>query len=331
MYRILKHAYAAAALVLACGCVPAFAAEPAAKAYPARPVKIVIPLGPGNSLEIAVRMVAEKLSAAFRQPFVIEPQPGAAGQIGTEHVARAPADGYTLLAANDGVITMLPNLQRVPYDSIRDFVPITQLVGIPFALIAHPSVPAKDARELVALAKAQPGKLEFSSGGNGSAQQVAMQLFMGLTGTKFTHVPYKGAPQAALDVVSGQIPVAFAGVPIVASFIKQGKLRALGISREQRLALLPDAPTLTEQGIPFRFATWGGLFAPAGTPGEIVARLNQETLKALKSPDLQERMAAFGLEIRGSTPEAFAETVRSDFSSVAKALKDAGLADRTSR
>src|SRR5262249_1218442 len=160
------------------------AAQAQAKAYPAKPVKIVIPLGPGNSLEIGVRMVAEKLTTALGQPFVIEAQPGAAGQIGAQHVVRSPADGYTLLAANEGLIPILPNLQKnVPLDTLRDFVPITQLVGIPFALIVHPSVPAKSARELIELAKAQPGKLEYSSGGNGSVQQLAMELFMSMTGT----------------------------------------------------------------------------------------------------------------------------------------------------
>lgn len=328
MLRVLRIAVAVAALLFACGWPSlGFAQQAPSKVYPAKPVKIVIPLGPGNSLEIVVRMVAEKLTSAFGQPFVIEPQPGAAGQIGTERVARAPADGYTLLAANDGIITMLPNLQKnLPYDSIRDFEPITQLVGIPFVLIAHPSVSAGSARELIQLAKAQPGKLEFSSGGNGSAQQLAMELFMGLTGTKFTHVPYKGAPQAAMDVVSGQIPVAFAGVPIVAALIKQKRLRALGIAGDERLPLLPDTPTLNEQGIPFRFVAWGGLLAPAGTPAGIVARLNQETVKALNSPDIQERMDAFGFETYGTTPEKFAEIIRSDLSRIAKVVKDAGIA-----
>ena len=325
MLQIMKRACTPVSLVLALGCAaPAIAQT---KNYPARPVKIVIPLGPGNSLEIGARMVAEKLTTALGRPFVIEPQPGAAGQIGAQFVARAPADGYTLLAANEGVMTILPNLQQnVPFDSLRDFAPITQLVGIPFALIVHPSVPAKSARELIELAKTQPGKLEYSSGGNGSVQQLAMELFMSTTGTSFTHVPYKGAPQAAMDVVAGQIPVAFAGVPIVAGLVKQGKLRALGIASDERLPLLSQTPTLAEQGIRFRFVSWGGLFAPAGTPADIVARLNQESVKALLAPDVQERMAAFGLEARGTTPEKFGEMVKSDYARVANIIRDAGIA-----
>jgi tripartite-type tricarboxylate transporter receptor subunit TctC len=326
MNNVLKLAFAATALALGWGYgTSAFAQQPL-NTYPAKPVRIIIPLGPGNSLEIAVRMVAEKLSVALGQPFIIEPQPGAAGQIGTERVARAPADGYTLLAANDGIITMLPNLQKnIPYDPLRDFSPITNLIGIPFVLIAHPSVPAKTAQELIQIAKAQPGKLEFSSGGNGSAQQLAMELFMVATGTKFTHVPYKGAPQAAMDVVSGHIPVAMAGVPIVAALIKDGKLRALGIASEKRLPLLPDTPTLAEQGIPLRFAAWGGFFAPAGTPSDVVHKLSQEAVKAVKSPDIQARMAEFGFEIYGNSPEEFAETMRADFAKMAKVIRDAGI------
>ncbi|HEV8108970.1 MAG TPA: tripartite tricarboxylate transporter substrate-binding protein [Burkholderiales bacterium] len=285
-----------------------------------------MPLGPGNSLEIAMRLVAEKLTSALGQPFVIEAQPGAAGQIGTERVARSPADGYTLLCANDGIITMLPNLQKhVRFDPVRDFSPIAQMVGIPYVLIVHPSVQAKNAEELVQLAKARSGKLEYSSGGLGSAQQLAMELFMSITGTSFVHVPYKGAPQAAMDVVSGQIPVALAGVPIAASLIKQGRLRALGVASDHRLALLPKTPTLAEQGIPLTFVAWGGLFAPAGTPADIIRRLNQETRAALGSPDVQARMAEFGLEIYGNSPEQFAEVVRTDLAKIASLVKRAGI------
>lgn len=297
-------------------------------AYPARPVKIVIPLGPGNSVEIATRLIADKLSAALGQPFVIEAQPGAAGQIGTERVAHSPADGYTLLAANDGIMTMLPNLQQVRFDPVRDFAPIVRTVGIPFVLIAHPSVEASSAKALIELAKAQPGKLEFSSGGVGSAQQLAMELFMAITATKFVHVPYKGAPQAAMDVVSGQIPVAMAGLPIVASFIKQGRLRGLGIASEKRLPLVPEVTTLAEQGIPLRFATWAGLFAPAGTATEIIQRVNDEALDALRAPDVQAKLSELGFETYGGSPEQFSEVVKHDLGEMSRLIKQAGIKQR---
>jgi tripartite-type tricarboxylate transporter receptor subunit TctC len=323
---ISKSVYAGAALAVACAYAGPGMTQPSPRAYPTKPVKIVIPLGPGNSLEIATRLVAEKLTGALGQPFIIEAQPGAAGQIGAERVAKSPADGYTLLAATDGVITMLPNLQKhVPFDPIRDFSPIVEMIGIPFVLIAHPSVPAKTVEELVRLAKAQPGKLEFSSGGTGSAQQLAMELFMGMTGTKLVHVPYKGAPQAAMDVVSGQIPVALAGVPIVAALIKQGRLRALGIASDRRLPLLAEVPTLAEQGIPLRFATWGGLFAPSGTPVEIIRKLNQEAIVALNSADVQAKMSEFGFEIHGTSAEQFSDVVKADFAKMARLIRQAGI------
>ena len=326
MFHAWKSARLAAILVASCGCAEVAAAQPSPAGYPSKPVKIVMPLGPGNSLEIGLRMVAEKLTGALGQPFVIEAQPGAAGQIGTERFARAPADGYTLLAANDGIITMLPNLQKhVRYDPVRDFSPITQMMRIPFVLIVHPSVPAKSADELVRLAKARSGKLEYSSGGLGSAQHLAMELFMSVTDASLVHVPYKGAPAAAMDVVSGQIPVTLAGVPITVSLIKQGRLRALGVASDQRLAVLPETPTLAEQGIPFNFTTWGGLLAPAGTPAEIVRRLNQEARAALASADVQARMAEFGLEVYGNSPEQFAEVVRSDLAKIASLVKRAGI------
>ena len=322
----LKIRFTRALLLIACAYASAVMGQQSAANYPSKPVKIVIPLGPGNSIEIATRLVAEKLASALGQPFVIEAQPGAAGQIGTERVARSPADGYTLLAANDGVIAILPNLQKhVSFDPVRDFSPIAQMVGIPFVLIVHPSVQTRTADELVRLVRSTPGKLEFSSGGTGSAQQLVMELFMSTTRTHLLHVPYKGAPQAAMDVVAGQIPVAFAGVPIVATLIKQGRLRALGIASDARLPLLNDTQTLVEQGIALRFSTWGGLFAPAGTPSEIIQRLNRETLAVLKSADVQSKMSDFGFEIYGKSSQQFSDVVKADIAKMASLIKQAGI------
>jgi tripartite-type tricarboxylate transporter receptor subunit TctC len=299
---------------------------PTANTYPTKPVRIVIPLGPGNAVEVVTRLVAQKLSVAMGQPFVIEAQPGAAGAIGTERVARSPADGYTLLAANDGVMAVLPAFQaKVPFDPIRDFAPITEMAGIPFALIAHPSVPATSVNQLIDMAKLEPGKINYSTGGNGSAQHLVMEMFMALSATRFTHVPYKGAPQAAMDVVSGQIPIAFAGVPIVAEYIKDGRLRGLGIASDNRLASLPHVPTLKEQGIPLHFATWAGLFAPSGTPREIVARLSEESIKALRAPDVTDRLAALGFEIYGIPTEQFTQIVRSDVARMAEVIRKSGM------
>jgi tripartite-type tricarboxylate transporter receptor subunit TctC len=311
-----------------CGLIASLAISeaPAQSAYPARPVRIVIPLGPGNSVEVVTRFVAQKLSVTMGQPFVIEAQPGAAGAIGTERVARSPADGYTLLAANDGVMAVLPSFQaNAGFNPTRDFVPIAQMAGIPFALVAHPRVAASSVSELIELAKRDPGKLNYSSGGNGSAQHLVMVMFMTQTRTNLTHVPYKGAPQAAMDVVSGQIPVAFAGVPIVAEYIKDGRLRGLGVAGDQRLNSLPQVPTLREQGVALRFATWAGLFAPSGTPREIIVRLSEESIKALRAPEVAERLAGLGFEVYATPSEQFTRIVEADVARMAEVIRKSGM------
>lgn len=296
-----------------------------AKSYPAKPVRIVIPLGPGSSVEIVTRLVTQKLTIALGRPFLVESQPGASSQIGIEYVAKSPADGYTLLSTNDNIV-MLPSLRKnVSFDINRDFSPITLIAGFPMVLIAHPSVPAKNVEELVRLAKAQPGKLDYTSGGIGSIQHIAMELFIQATGVKLNHIPYKGAPQAMMDVVAGQAPIAFSPSPIVAGHIKSGRLHGVAIGSDKRLPLLADVPTLTEQRIPLRIVPWAGLFAPAGTPAEIVARLNQEVAKALKSPDVREASAGFGFELYGNTPQEFAQTIKSDLARVSKVVRDAGI------
>jgi len=303
----------------------ALAASAQQAAYPSKPVKIVIPLGPGSSVEIVTRLVTQKLTVALGRPFLIESQPGASSQIGIEHVAKSPADGYTLLCSNDNIVS-LPGLKKnVAFDINRDFLPITQVAGFPMVLIAHPSFPAKNLEDLVSLAKAQPGKLDYTSGGVGSIQHVAMELFIQMTGIQLNHIPYKGAPQAMMDVLAGQAPVAFSPSPIVAAHIKSGRLRGLAIGSDQRLPLLPDVPTLAEQKVPLHIVAWAGLFAPAKTPSEIVARLNQEVVKALKSPDVQEAAAGFGFELYGNTPGEFAEAIKSDLARVSKVIRDAGI------
>jgi tripartite-type tricarboxylate transporter receptor subunit TctC len=296
-----------------------------AKAYPTRPVKVVIPLGPGSSVEIVTRLVTQKLTTAPGWQFLIESRPGASSQIGIEQVMKSPADGYTLLSTNDNIVS-LPSLKKsVAFDIHRDFLPITQLAGFPMVLIAHPSVPAKNVEQLVRLAKAQPGKLDYTSGGVGSIQHIAMELFIQATGIKVNHIPYKGAPQAMMDVVAGQAPIAFSPSPIVAGHIKSGRLRGVGIGSDTRLPLLADVPTLTEQKVPLRIVPWAGLLAPAGTPAQTVARLNQEFAKALKSPDVREAAAGFGFELYGSSPEEFAETIKSDLARVSRVIRDAGI------
>jgi len=327
----MRRALLAIGVVVAAAAVggfgnPAFSQQATSAApYPSRPVKIVIPLGPGSSVEIVTRLVTQKLTAALGRPFVIESMPGASSQIGIEHVAKSPPDGYTLLCTNDNIVS-LPSLKKnVGFDIHRDFVPIAQVAGFPMVLIEHPSVPAKNVAELVSLAKAQPGKLDYTSGGVGSIQHIAMELFEQATGTRMNHIPYKGAPQAMMDVVAGQAPVAFSPSPIVVAHVKAGRLRALAIGSNQRLPALAEVPTLAEQKVPLRIVPWAGLFAPAGTPAEIVARLNQEVVKALKSPDVRDAAAGFGFELNGGTPQQFAAAVDADLARVSRVIRDAGI------
>ena len=300
--------------------------EPAlAQQYPSKPVKIVIPLGPGSSVEIVTRLVTQKLNVALGRQFVIESQPGASSQIGIEHVAKSPADGYTLLSTNDNIVS-LPSLKKgVSFDIDRDFLPITEIAGFPMVLIAHPSFPAKNVAELVALAKAQPGKIDYTSGGVGSIQHIAMELLEEATGIKLNHIPYKGAPQAMMDVLAGQVPIAFSPSPIVAAHIKAGRLRGLAIGSDARLPLLPDVATLVEQRIPLRVVPWAGLFAPAGTPPEIISVLNREVARALKSPDVREAAAGFGFELYGNTPQEFSAVIKADMARTSKVIHDAGI------
>lgn len=316
-----------AAALAASGFVnPAFGQQAApATSYPSRPVKIVIPLGPGSSVEIVTRLVTQKLAASLGKPFVVESMPGASSQIGIEHVAKSPPDGYTLLCSNDNIVS-LPSLKKnVGFDINRDFLPITEVAGFPMVLIAHPHFAARNVEELVRLAKAQPAKLDYTSGGVGSIQHVAMELFEQATGIKLNHIPYKGAPQAMMDVVAGQAPVAFSPSPIVAAHIKAGRLRGLAIGSDKRLPLLPDVPTLAEQKIPLQIVPWAGLFAPAGTPAEIVALLNREVVKALRAPDVQEAAAGFGFELYGNSPEEFAAAIKADLARTSRIIRDAGI------
>jgi tripartite-type tricarboxylate transporter receptor subunit TctC len=310
------------AIVISGFAAPGFGQQAPAKSYPGKPIKIVIPLGPGSSVEIVTRLVTQKLTV---WPFLIESRPGASSQIGIELVAKSPADGYTLLSTNDNIVS-LPSLRKnVAFDIHRDFLPITQIAGFPMVLIAHPSVPARNVEQLVRLAKAQPGKLDYTSGGVGSIQHIAMELFIQATGIKVNHIPYKGAPQAMMDVVAGQAPFAFSPSPIVAGHIGSGRLRGVGIGSDKRLPLLADVPTLTEQGIALHIVPWAGLFAPAGTPPQIVARLNQEVAKTLKAPDVREAAAGFGFELYGNSPEDFSGVIRSDMTRVSRVIRDAGI------
>ncbi len=276
---------------------------------------------------MALRIVAQKLSESMKQQIVIENQPGAAGLIGAQRVARMSADGYVLGGFSDSVLNYAPSLTDKPgFDPVNDFAAVSFICSIPWVLIAHTSFPAKTVPELIKLAKASPGKIDYASAGNGSPHHVVMELFKRATAIDLHHVPYRGAAQSVTDVVAGQNPVAFSGIAVPLPFIEQGRVRALAVPSEQRSPLLPDVPTLAEQGIRgFVFNTWLGVFVPRGTPKPIIECLNAELASALKNEQVRERLLALSLEPRSSTSEELANTTREGLSRVAKVIKEAGI------
>ncbi|MBS0336729.1 MAG: tripartite tricarboxylate transporter substrate binding protein [Proteobacteria bacterium] len=298
-----------------------------AQTYPARPLTMMMPLAAGSSLDVAIRVVTQKMSENMGQQIVVDNQPGAAGMIGAERFTHAAPDGYTFAMFNDSVLTMVPNLRKkVAYDAVKSFAPISLVANNSWMLVAHPSLPAKNVAELIALAKAKPGEVNYSSGGVGSPQHIAMAMFAAKAGIKLTHVPYKGTTQATVDVIAGQIPMMFSGTNAITAQVKDGKLRALAAGGAQRSPLLPNVPTVSESGLPgFEFATWGAFFAPLNTPAEIIARLNAETAKALSAPDVREKLGAQGLEVAPSTPEQLGAMTKARFEQMRDLIKSAGI------
>ena len=299
----------------------------AAQSYPSKAIQMIIPLQAASAADITLRIVAQKMSENMSQQIVIDNQPGAAGLIGAERVARAAPDGYTLGGFADSVLTFVPNLyQKVNYNPLVSFEPVSMVAAVIWVMSVHPSVPARSIREFVALAKKHPGTLDYSSGGNGSPQHVATELFKASTGISLTHIPYRGATQASLDVVSGRIPVTMGALSIMLPYIKEGRLRALAVLSDRRSALLPNVPTGLEPGAPgFAFSTWIAIYAPRATPRPVIERLNAETVKAVNEPAIRERLLALGLEPRSSTPEQLATETRDGLAKMARIIKDAGI------
>ena len=316
---------AARAAVLCLGIL--LCTSPHAQLYPDKPIQVLVPMQAGSAGDSIVRILAHKISENLRQQLVVQNLAGAAGLIGAERVAKSVPDGYTIGAMGDSVLTFVPHFHsKLGFDPLESFESISLVATIPLVLVVHPSLPAKSVSELIALARAEPGKLDFASGGNGSPQHVVMELFEAATKISLTHVPYRGAAQAALDVVSGRIPVMFSAVSVVLPQIKDGRLRALAVSSTERASLLPAVPTLSEAGVAgFAFNTWVGLYAPKGTPRAAIERLNAETAKALADPSVSERLIELGLEPSGSTPQALAARTRSGYARMAKMIKDVGI------
>jgi len=299
----------------------------AQQGYPNKPIRMIVPLAAASAVDNGARILAQKMSANMGQQIVIENMPGASGQIGADVVAKAKPDGYTIGGFNDSIMTMLPNMgSKLPWDILRDFEPVSLVATIEWGLVANNDSPYKSAADLIAAAKANPGKVDFGSGGNGSPQHIAMALFDSTAGIRMTHVPYKGASQAAVGVAAGEVPVAFQGLATVAGLARSGRLRIIGVATPQPLPQFPGVPTVAETGLPgFTFNSWFTIMAPAGTPKEIVARLHAEIVKALADPDVRARFVDQGLTVRGTSPEELGTATREQLARYGKLFKDAGI------
>jgi tripartite-type tricarboxylate transporter receptor subunit TctC len=286
-------------------------------AYPTKPIRLVVPFTPGGSTDILARTIGQKLTEAWGQPVVIDNVPGAGGSIGADKVAKAPADGYTLLMGHIGTLAITPSIYpQLPYDPIKSFAPVAWVARVPNVLAIHPSLPVKSVRELVAYAKTHPGRLNFGSGGNGSAAHVAMEYLKLRSQTFMVHVPYRGAAPAVADTVAGQTQLIFTGAPALMPMIKSGRLRALAVSSPKRIGILPDVPTVAESGLPeladFEADQWYGIVAPAGTPAAVVHKLNAQINASLRSVEIMQRLNAEGAEPTPNSPEVFGKLIISE-------------------
>ncbi len=296
-----------------------------AQAYPDKPIRILVGFSPGGFTDVLGRLIAQRLQERLGQPVVVENKPGAAGTIAADQVAKAKPDGYTLLMGHSNSNSIAPALYpKLTYDVIKDFTPIVHVASTPFMLTVHPSVPATDVKSFVEHAKKTP--LRFASSGQGSGQHLAAEQFMLLTGTKMTHIPYKGSGQAITDLLSGQVELNFESPPNTLQHIKAGKLKTLGITSAKRSSLLPDVPTIAEQGIPgYEIIQWFGVFGPPGLPKPIVDKLNTEINAIMKTPEFAEKIASQGGDVHGGSPEAYAAYIRTDTAKWDKLVKGANI------
>ena len=310
------------ALLLLCTALPVTAQEP----YPTRPVRFILPFPPGGGTDILGRVIAERLAVSLGQPVVIENRGGAGGNVGAEAAARSAPDGYTIVLAAPSLAISPSLYSKLNYDPVKDFAPVSLVATVPNVMVTHPSVAAQTLQEFIALARLRPGGMNFGSGGSGTSNHLAGELFNIVTGTKLVHVPYKGVNLAMNDVLSGQIHLVVIGVPAAAPHIKAGRLRPLALIAPQRAAALPEVPTVAEAGLAnFEVTTWYGVLAPAGTPRPIVARLNGELVKIMHAPDTKERLAAMATDARTSTPEEFAAYLKEEIAKWGDVVRKANL------
>ncbi len=294
--------------------------------YPAKTVRFIVPYAAGGGVDIVTRTLAQKLTEQVGQSFVVENRPGGNANIASEAVAKAAPDGYTLLMGSPANAVNGSLYKKLPYDVLRDFAPVSLIGYGPLVLVVHPSVPARTVKELIALCKAQPGQLNYASGGNGTSQHLAGELLRVTTGIAVVHIPYKGAAPALVDLIGGQIAFMFNNTLEVLPYVKAARLRALAVASTRRSAVLPDLPTFAQAGYPgFEATVWWGVLAPAATPRDVVVKLNAEIVKAMNAPDIKEKFSALGAETTGSTPEQYAEFLKEEVTKWAGVIKASGI------
>ncbi len=300
---------------------------PAQDNYPARPIRIIVPTAAGGGSDASARLLSQELPKRWRQPVVVENRAGAGTIVGTEIVAKAPADGYTLLMAPGAFATNPSTYRKLPFDTLRDFAPISQAVAVPQLICVHPSVPARTVKELIALAKARPGELQYAAAGHGTLPHLTMELFALMAQIRLVNVPYKGGAPGIIDLLGGRLSLtATSSMSLVIPHVRAGRLRAIGVTTAARIAVLPDIPTIAEAGLPgFEAVQWAGLLAPAGTSREIISKLHKEVAAILRSPEARERLARDGNEVVAGSPEEFAAFIRAEIGKWAKVVKAAGI------
>ena len=314
-------------------CVAALLAAPncfvgAANAadYPTKPIRLIVPWPPGGGTDVFARVIGQKLSESVGYTVVVDNRPGASGNIGAEMVAKSPADGYTIMLATITLATNPSMYKSLGFDPIKDFAPITLVAGVPHVLVVSPSLPVNSVKDLVALAKAEPGKLNYASAGGGSPFHLAAELFKLMTGTAIVHVPYQGGGPAITAVISGQVQLTFGNLLAVLPLVKSGKLKALGVTGAKRSSAAPDLPTIAEEGVRgYDFSSWFGFFAPSATPKETIVKLNQEIVRILNTSEMKQRLTQDGADVVASTPQEFSAYLTSETKKWAKVIKEAGI------
>jgi tripartite-type tricarboxylate transporter receptor subunit TctC len=302
-----------------------FIGSAVAQSFPSRPVRMVIPLSPGGTTDVPGRIIAQKLSETLGQQFFVENRAGAGGTIGADFVAKSKPDGYTLLLTASPFVIAPHVYKEIPFNALTDFAPVIRIATGPYVLVVHPSLGVNSVKELIALAKKQPGKIDFASSGNGGAQHLVTELFMYMAGIKLNHVPYKGSGPAQQDLMSGIVKVSFVGTPIAIPHMKSGRLIALGVSTAQRSPEMPEVPTIAEAGVPgFEARVWIGLLAPAGTPPEIVNKLNAEITKLMRTDEVRKLLVPTGMEPDADTPAQFAAFLKEDYEKWGRVVRESG-------